>query len=203
MTTLTRVLLNSASPQAAGDIADAGLMHRRVMSLLPHNIGQNPRAATDTLFRVDWLADQPVLLIQTGGTIDTGLLPDLYGSAATKPVDAAWAVLTQGSVVRYRIAVNPTRRERSSGKTRAVAQRDVPEWWAHRITRHGFADTGEFAVSRPETITGDSSNGNRVLAQRYTISGVAVVTEPDLFRETLRVGIGRSRSYGCGLITVA
>ena len=44
---------------------------------------------------------------------------------------------------------------------------------------------------------------NRVTINRTVYEGVARVTDPDALRHALVAGIGRSKAYGCGLMTLA
>ena len=44
---------------------------------------------------------------------------------------------------------------------------------------------------------------DRVTINRTVYEGVARVTDPDALRRALVAGIGRSKAYGCGLMTLA
>ena len=49
----------------------------------------------------------------------------------------------------------------------------------------------------------DRDRRDRVTINRTVYEGVARVTDPDALRRALVAGIGRSKAYGCGLMTLA
>ncbi|MFE3267083.1 type I-E CRISPR-associated protein Cas6/Cse3/CasE [Streptomyces sp. NPDC059215] len=206
---LARIRLNPHSRAVQRDLRDPTEMHRTLMRMVPDDLGDTPRQAAGLLFRVDESEDSSTLLVQAAVPLDTGGLPDGYGEVQVKELKPMFAALKHGLNVRYRIAVNPVKRERlplerknERGKIVPLAGAEADHWWTRRATESGLHLTSLLPTPlRPVRPQGRNTAPMRHSLIRY--DGTATVTDPDLLTRALLDGIGRGKSYGAGLLSLA
>lgn len=199
---LTRISLDLRHPAARRDLRDITAVHRRVMSLVPDDLGDQPRHRAGVLFRLDHTTTGPVLLIQT--TIPPGLdrLPDGYGSVQTRDISPLLKVLTSGMAVHYRIAANASKRSwkgDNAGKVVALSGQHAEQWWQRKAEASGLSLRHLRAQPQPAAV-------GRAIPVRHAITlfeGQAVISDPEQTRRAVLSGIGRGRSFGCGLLSLA
>jgi CRISPR system Cascade subunit CasE len=210
MTTwLTRITLNTRSRAARTDLGDIVAMHRRLMSLLPDNLGTQARAQTGLLFRIDFpRTGTATVLAQSAVEPDLNRLPDDYGTAEQRPLGPLLDAITEGTTVRYRLAANASKRlwkgdeRHRSGQIVALGGLDAEQWWRTRAERqHGLQITD----LRSETLgTAHGSRGKATVVHGITrFDGAAIVRDPQAVRQAILTGIGRGKAYGCGLLSLA
>ncbi|MEU8975636.1 type I-E CRISPR-associated protein Cas6/Cse3/CasE [Streptomyces monashensis] len=210
--TLTRILLNLAHPTVRRDLADYNALHRTIMQLLPDNLGPHPRQRAGALFRLEPGNHQPVLLLQTRIPPDLTALPDHYGTTATSDLTPTLHALTPGRRVRYRITANPSTRSRNTpgpgenplpkhGRVLALDDTAALAWWQRRATQAGLhlneATLEHRTFRRPRR--GKPGPCHRLLQ----FDGTALITDPAALTDALLTGIGRAKSYGAGLLSLA
>ncbi|MEV0141644.1 type I-E CRISPR-associated protein Cas6/Cse3/CasE [Streptomyces globisporus] len=223
---LSRLVLNPAHQQVYRDLGNTAVLHRRVMSLVPDGLGDNPRATAGVLFRLDTDREgPPVLLVQTRVAISLGRLPNGYAEAQTRDMTPMLSALRPGLPVRYRFLGNAVRR---CGRNSTVGSwkqaiplngEDAVQWWADRAPASGLAlrsclssasdpMTAYHAPASPPDGRGSGTSRKqgqdiRVPYAATLYEGVAEVRDPAKLRAALLAGIGRGKSYGCGLLSLA
>lgn len=181
--------------------------HRAVMALFPRTLageGGARRAPSQILYRLDNLDGILTVFVQSG------VVPEKIPPAARMMTvnDNAWRTQV-GDRVMFRVAVNPiTRRNvktpRADGGvsrstvTAVVAPDDLVTWLSAR-TGHALTDLSVLDHFRDTLTLTEGRKRRRLVVD--TIDAVAVVTDPQAFEELRREGVGRSKSYGCGLLT--
>jgi CRISPR system Cascade subunit CasE len=207
---LARIPLDLRSRAARADIGDATSMHRRMMSLVPDGLGPDARHAAAVLFRVDDSAAGPIVLVQSAYEPDLLRLPpgylrtDRIGGAVRK-LEPLLTRLRPGLPVHYRVAANPSKRLNNNDDRTvrkpvvALAGREAEAWWERKAANHGLRLLSLHADARPSART--SSSRMRHAITRF--DGQAVVDDADQVRAAVRSGIGRGKSYGCGLLSLA
>ncbi|WP_018830285.1 type I-E CRISPR-associated protein Cas6/Cse3/CasE [Salinispora tropica] len=199
---LTRIALDLRHQAARQDLRDITAVHRRVMSLVPDGLGEQPRHHAGVLFRFDHTTAGPVLLVQTALPPDPTRLPDGYGTIDTRDVTPLLKALTNGMVVHYRIAANASKRAwkgDSAGKIVALSGQQAEQWWQRKAEHTGLNLRYLHAQPQP------AARG-RAIPVRHAITlfeGQAVIADADQVRAAVLVGIGRGRSFGCGLLSLA
>lgn len=224
---LTRMRLNPASRPVQRDLSNAANLHRRVMRLVPSDLGDSPRARAGVLFRLDTDGiGSPVLLVQSHLAPDTSRLPHNYAEVRTKDMRGLLTALRPGLTVRYRLLGNAVRRcGRNSTEGRwkqaiPLHGDEAENWWAQRASAAGLS-VHTVQTHPSESLTAwhqrggtDSGQptqaGNRqaesqvaVPHQATRFEGTATVQDAEALRHALLNGIGRSKSYGCGLLSLA
>ncbi|MFC4018972.1 type I-E CRISPR-associated protein Cas6/Cse3/CasE [Micromonospora sp. GCM10011542] len=199
---LTRITPDLRHPAARRDLRDIIAVHRRVMSLVPDDLGEQPRQHAGVLFRLDHTTAGPVLLVQTALPPDPARLPDGYGTIDTRDVSPLLKTLTIGMAVHYRIAANASKRAwqgDNAGKIVALSGQQAEQWWQRKADAHGLDLRQLLAQPQP------SARG-RAVPVRHAITlfeGHAVISDADQVRAAVLAGIGRGRSFGCGLLSLA
>ncbi|MEU5824909.1 type I-E CRISPR-associated protein Cas6/Cse3/CasE [Streptomyces sp. NPDC047803] len=205
---IARIRLNPHSRDVQRDLRDATEMHRTVMRMVPDGLGDSPRHQAGLLYRLDETDTTSTLLVQAH-RLAPDSLPAGYGQADTKSLAPMFTALRKGLAVRYRIVLNPAKRERLPLETKGKRGRIVPlsgaeadQWWLRRAADAGLQlhilTPTNMPPIRPRR---QNPNGMRHSLVRY--DGTATVTDPDALHEAVLAGIGRGKPYGAGLLTLA
>ena len=208
--TFTQLVLNPRHRDVADDLANCDRMHQRTTGLCcPGEFGPGSRQAAGVLYRVEQGRAGTVVLVQSLTDPDFTRLPPGYAVNSTRDLSALLDNLERGTLVRYRIAANPTRREPSAdtgrGKVRGLRGNGALTWWQRRADEYGL-DIESATISREEILKGVRQRGSQPLTMAHVLvqfDGTAVVRDPGAAREAILAGIGRAKSYGCGLLSVA
>ncbi|MCI0386218.1 type I-E CRISPR-associated protein Cas6/Cse3/CasE [Streptomyces sp. CNQ085] len=205
---IARIRLNPHSRAVQRDLRDATQMHRTVMRMVPDNLGDAPRQQTGLLYRVDETDTSSTLLVQAA-QLDPDRLPADYGQADVKSLAPMFTALRPGLGIRYRIVLNPTKRERLSleekGKRGRIVPLSGPEadaWWLRRATSAGL----HLHVLTPTNLAPVRPRDTDAPPLRHSLlryDGTATVTDPEALTNAVLSGIGRGKPYGAGLLSLA
>jgi CRISPR system Cascade subunit CasE len=199
---LVRVALERRNRAVQKDLNDVVDLHRRVMSLLPDGLGQEARRAGGALFRLDQGRTGPVLLAQYGLEPLIDRLPRGYGEVAVREITPLVEALRPGMVVRYRIAGNASKRSwkgSNAGKIVAIDGPHAAEWWQRKAVNHGLRVIDVQSTPEPSMIGIEKEVRHAVTR----FDGTAVIVDAEKVRTAVRSGIGRGKSHGCGLLSLA
>lgn len=199
---LVRIAPDLRRREARRDFQDIVGLHRRVMTLVPNGLGTNPRQHAGVLFRIDQGPTGPVMLVQTGIAPALGRLPDGYGKIDIRDISPLLKALQSGTRVRYRIAANASKRVSSgdrAGKVVPLSGAAVEEWWQGKARAHGLRL--EQLRTDPQAPATGRAKPIRHAITRF--DGTAVVEDVDQVRAAVLTGIGKGKSFGCGLLSLA
>jgi CRISPR system Cascade subunit CasE len=215
MTILSRLELQSRHLGVARDLADVAEMHRTIMRAFPRSGDASPRAALGVLFRAELDAQRTIVLVQSKVRPEWDQLADGYlVRAETKHIGDSLAGIADGRELRFLLVANPSRKiardgARNSQRVEMRTDDERHRWLADRAARHGFRLGGHgphdgVRVDRivmPRPTRGTSHSRITVKPVRY--EGRLVVTDAELFVDTIQRGLGPAKAYGCGLLSVA
>lgn len=210
---LVSLQLNLNHPAARRDLADAGAVHRRVMSLVPDDLGDHARSTAAVLYRIEHTRAGIRILTQTGIEPTLANLPDGYAHVPEpRSLHNLLAALQTGTQIAYRITANTSKRlpreyVGSEGKPgQVIALRSpvaIQAWWQQRAASNGLQ------ITSAATTTHDDIRARRLPGTPHAqhsasqFDGQATVTDPEAVAQAIRKGIGRGKSFGCGLLSVA
>ncbi|MFF9480648.1 type I-E CRISPR-associated protein Cas6/Cse3/CasE [Streptomyces sp. NPDC014733] len=214
---LTQFHVNTRNRQALSDLADGGGLHRTLMRLLPPDLGEQARATGGLLFRVDENATGVTILAQTRTPPLVENIPADYAHTAVKNMTGFLSRLTEGTHVHYRIAANPTTQLGTlADRQRVQATRKLKhlppartvltgpkadDWWARRATTNGLTLHSILRTNTPSVHVTHKPGRHRHAITVF--EGDATITDADTLRTGVLNGIGRGRSYGAGLLSLA
>ncbi|MGF1603426.1 MAG: type I-E CRISPR-associated protein Cas6/Cse3/CasE [Thermosynechococcaceae cyanobacterium] len=202
---LSKLVLNERDRKVRSDLSNAHNLHRSIMQAFPDENRENSRADWNILFRQE--PDSEVILVQSDAEIepDWARLPQGYlVQHAVKSFDVQASQIKSSQLFQFRLKANPSKRDKASGKLIAMFhQSDQREWLERKGKQCGFSVNGINIIPTPN-IFGFKAKGNspiKIFAVLY--QGILEVEDPNLLIESIRQGIGRGRSYGCGLLSIA
>lgn len=224
---LTRIDINPRRRASGRVLASPHRMHGAVNLCFP------PSASPGRiLWRVDRTPSATYLYIVSDIAPDaTGFVEEHGWPAAggwmTRDYTPLLERLRAGDSYVFRLTANPVRHLRpkdpdgaaSDTAVEAVgAQRGRGQRWAHTTAAHQLgwlvsrAPGWGFDVGVPDTPTARiverrkfdfERKGNRVTIGLASFEGTLTITDSAVFRERLTAGIGPSKAYGCGMLTLA
>jgi len=125
-----------------------------------------------------------------------------YGSVQSK---AIYPGFLEHSTYRFKVIVNPTRRDNASRKLVPVKGRDaIGQWFCQRAEQSwGFQVSAKhLQIERVNVLQFTDKNQHPVTLAQAHVQGQLRVTDPERFRQGFRQGIGRGRAFGCGLLQI-
>lgn len=205
---IARIRLNPHSRDVQRDLRDATQMHRTVMRMVTDGLGDAPRQQAGLLYRVDETDTSSTLLVQAA-RLDPARLPTGYGQTDVKSLAPMFTALHKGLGVRYRIVLNPAKRERlplgekgKRGRIVPLSGADADQWWLRRAAEAGL-DVHVLTPTNMEPARPRGRDASRMRHSLIRYDGTATVTDPDALQDAVIHGIGRGKPYGAGLLSLA
>lgn len=205
MSLIASVLHLSRTDMQALKITDAYSLHRVVYSLYPDIRSDADKAASHSsgiLFadqggdfqhrKILLLANRPPAQQLAGG----------HGEVQSRPIADDFLSHLH---YRFKVIINPTRRNNRSRQIEAIKGRDaIAQWFLERAAQSwGFAASAEhLQVDKVQVLQFDAKEQRPVTLAQAHIQGQLTVTDPSQFARSFAQGIGRGRSFGCGLLQI-
>lgn len=173
------------------DFNNRDQLHKAVMALYPHNIpSPNKRETFDILYRIETGQVTPRILVQSSYEIP----PDGNG-LKTVPMNKLFGTYYSGQRINLTIDINSVQLRKGSRKRIPVPFNEIPEWFTKTI---GDAITDTRIIDMNTTMN-SHMNGTPIRITR--IKAAAEIGNLYSFLQKTQKGIGKAKSYGCGLIT--
>ena len=221
---LTKIALAPERRLARKFLGSPQAMHAVVMSATGGHDGNGPgrvlwrvdRGVTTALYILSPLEPDCSRLVAEAGTAGT--------QARTLDYSPFLASLDAGQLWAFRLAANPSYSASRGPGVRGqryghVTVEQQRLWLMDRVPRFGFElmpvdhangegiDKAVLVAYRERPVFNRRRPGgegyDRVTINRTVYEGVLRVTDPEPLRRALIAGIGRSKAYGCGLMTLA
>lgn len=125
-----------------------------------------------------------------------------YGKVESRPITEGFLDHAQ---YRFKVIINPTRRDSASRKLLPVKGRDaVADWFCLRAEQSwGFAvDREHLQVDRLDVLQFNGQKQQPITLSQAHVQGQLRVTDPARFQNSFTRGIGRGRAFGCGLLQI-
>ena len=220
---LTKIDLDPSRRLARKYLGSPQVMHAVIMKAAGEDTGDG---AGRVLWRVDPGASTSLYLLTPSEPDCTQIVSDAGvhdSQARTLDYSPFLNQLDTGQLWAFRLAANPSRsvaqgpgkRGKRYGHVTVEQQR---QWLINRTPNYGFelvptegyddeAVQSVVVVRRERPIFNRQRPAaevrDRVTINRTVYEGVLRVADPEKLRHALVAGIGRSKAYGCGLITLA
>lgn len=220
---LSQVVLNPRHRETYRLLADIYAQHRFVMSAFPdkgETAGNSDGGRSDSkvLYRIDTAPEGCIsFLVQSAqnpdwkktGTLHAGVICKMDTKQDARAFEA-------GTRMRFRLRANPTvcRVNRDAKGARNPKREGIFQeseqlgWLVRAAERGGFAVNLDAVLATPRgkregyKPAQQDAKAHKVTCYAVDFDGTLIVTDQDRFVETLHVGMGRGRAWGCGLLSV-
>lgn len=172
------------------------------------------------LWRVDWMGEECFLLVVSPEKPNFTHLIEQFGYSSdtlgwdTMNYESLLNRIRSGDRWKFRLKANPVQSSMSDkdkvngrGKIHAhVTQDQQRAWLMQRSDKYGFSlqeDSFDVVHTQWEKFPKNRNKDSKIIIRTATFEGVLMITNAETFGEMLRNGIGKAKSYGCGLLTVA
>ena len=205
---LSKLVLNGNNRLVQKELSNAHKLHQQIMHAFPDEQRDMSRNDWNILFRQE--PDSEVVLVQSDLEPDWSNLPTQYLSdrvelpLAVKSFALSAEQIAPGRILQFRLRANPSKRDNQTKKTIGLFhQADQLAWLKRQADRCGFLLQGVDVIPSPNVF---GSKGGGTAPIRLTTAlyqGILEVIEPEPFLHAVQRGIGRGKSYGCGLLSIA
>jgi CRISPR system Cascade subunit CasE len=229
---LSKIDLNLTKSGVRRDLGDCHQLHRKVMMGFPDQFdaldeSKHQKNECRKNWQVLYRLEGNVLIVQSGIKPNWNRLPEGYLSAAVRELD--FQTIQVGDLLKFRLLANPVRQRtrdrqdandqpilkldpdgkpmlKKDGSTKnqqktcrcLITQEDEQiKWLAERLKG---SELKECYVSAPGKLKAKSKGAT---IQTIQFDGCLQVNNVTEFLTVLQQGIGRGRSYGCGLLSIA
>lgn len=205
---LSQLILNDRDRKVRHDLSNIHNLHRSIMQAfpdlepLPDDEQKRVRADWQILFRLE--PDSNVLLVQSELEPDWGKLPLTYlTQKQCKPFQPEPSQFPVDRLLRFRLKANPSKRDKETRKTVGLYyQPDQEAWFARQAAQHGFSVEGLDIIPSANLWGAKAKGQPQIKIHTALFQGVLKVQDPALFVQAVRQGIGKGKSYGCGLLSL-
>ena len=125
-----------------------------------------------------------------------------FGKVAFKPIRPDFL---KHNRYRFKVIINPTRRDNTSRKLIPVKGRDqISQWFMQcAFNSWGFKVTeGDLQINKMEVMQFKDKSGRLVTLAQTELQGSLTVIDDTQFKHSFCAGIGRGRAFGCGLLQI-
>lgn len=205
MSLIASILQLSRADVRALKITDAYSLHRTVYSLYPDIRDASEKTASQPsgILFADQGGDfrhRKILLL--ANRLPAEHLEGGHGKVESRPIPDAFL---SHQKYRFKVIINPTRRESSSRKLIPVKGREaIAQWFLERAPASwGFEASSEhLQIDKVQVLKfKDKAQRQITLAQAH-IQGLLRVIDHERFTHSFTQGIGRGRAFGCGLLQI-
>jgi len=205
MTMIASVLHLDRRAVKALRITDAYSLHRVVYSLYDdvRDAQQKQASTASGILYADQGGDirgRKILMLANREPM--GTVEGQYGQVHSKPIPDNFLAYDQ---YRFKVIVNPTRRDNASRKLLAVRGREaIAQWFVERGPRSwGFEVAPQtLQVDKIEVLQFKDKQQRQVTIGQAHVQGLLRITNRAQFANSFTQGIGRARAYGCGLLQI-
>lgn len=186
-------------------ITDAYSLHRVVYSLYEDVRDEEQKQASTSsgILYADQGGDvrgRKILMLANREPMDA--VDGQHGEVLSKPIPGDFL---EHDLYRFKVIVNPTRRDSASRKLVAVKGReDIAQWFIDRSTKSwGFEVSPQsLQVDKIEVLQFKDKHQRNITIGQAHVQGMLRIIDKAQFANSFNQGIGRARAYGCGLLQI-
>lgn len=186
-------------------VTDCYSLHRVVYSLF-EDVRADPDKAASVSSGIQWadkggnFNSRQILILSDRAPAEA--IDGKFGTVRTKPLPGAFL---DHQLYRFTVIVNPVTRNNATRKLVPVKGREaIADWFLQRAQASwGFAvDQSTMEIHKIDVLQFNDKAQRTVTLQQAHITGFMRVSDPDTFEKSFRNGIGKGRSFGCGLLQI-
>lgn len=186
-------------------INDAYGLHKAVYSLFPDvRSAEEKNASTPSGFLYadqggDYKSRRILLLSDREPLLQ---IDNQYGEVQSKSISSDFL---QYDTYRFKVVVNPTRRDSASRKLVPVKGRDaIARWFIERaLANWGFSVVpSQLQIDSTDVLSFKGKAQRQITLAQAQVQGVLQVADRQRFIQSFSRGIGRGRAFGCGLLQI-
>lgn len=204
---LTRIPLDVKKKETMIALNELNKFHGAVESCFE---GEKQR----NLWRIDVLNNNYYIYILSSAIPETKKFCEQFSfssdTAQIKKLDVLFDAIKNGTVWRFRLTANPTKRYGKSGKLpgKRVAIIGIENqiiWLKNQALKSGFSidENKTLVVGNKWCRFSKGGQSKKITLHEVTYEGILTVENSDLFKEKLKNGFGKEKAYGMGLMTLA
>ncbi len=205
MTMIASVLHLDRRAVKALRITDAYSLHRVVYSLYEdvRDAEQKQASAASGILYADQGGDvrgRKILMLANREPMNA--VDGRHGEVLSKPIPDDFL---EHDMYRFKVIVNPTRRDSASRKLVAVKRReDIAQLFIERSDKSwGFTvSSHSLQVDKVEVLQFKDKHQRNITIGQTHVQGMLRITDKEQFAKSFTQGIGRARAYGCGLLQI-
>ncbi|MBN2435150.1 MAG: type I-E CRISPR-associated protein Cas6/Cse3/CasE [Spirochaetes bacterium] len=204
---LSKLSLNLRSKEVRRDLADCYQMHRSIYNCFP---SKDEGGSGSIVYRVEDYQNTllnhrqitQVVLVVSEKEPGWHNLSDIYLSD-NQIMQYAEKIecIANDMSFRFLLKANPTKK--NDGKRIALRTYDDRQKWALRKAKDNGFELIDLSVRSDSIQKSDSKKGHELVFNTVYYEGFLRVTDVNLFKKALCVGIGSAKAFGYGLLTIA
>ncbi len=205
---LSRLILNPYSRQVISEQKNPYEMHRTIMQAFPSKTDGGPGRV---LFRVDdnKTMRTSTVLVQSENKPDWAFLSekDYLLITANNPAYKEYnPKLSEGQRLQFLLKANPTVKKvfeagKPGKRIGLYKEKEQADWFLGKAEQCGFKPTIVDICQEGKQTSFKHGNASTHFSVIFT--GALTVTNPELFLQTIRAGIGSAKGFGFGLLSIA
>lgn len=201
---LSKLVFDNKYPNVMKDVIDLNGMHKRIMKAFPDVEIDDARREFGVLFRLEQYNGKVIAYVQSKIKPDWSNLElrSFLEQPVHKHIDEAIGSIKNGRTFIFRLRANPTRKiysgQKNSKKVGLLKEEEQLKWLKRKALDSGF-EIVSVQVCREGSVR--TSDGKTFESSLF--NGVLKVTNSNVFINSVESGIGPSRAYGFGLLSLA
>ncbi|GHU05196.1 type I-E CRISPR-associated protein Cas6/Cse3/CasE [Alphaproteobacteria bacterium] len=183
-------------------ITDLYSLHRVVYSLYDNVRGEDAQNQSSGILFYASSTSQGRRILMLSNREPALHVDGQHGEVRSKPIPSSFLEYDR---YRFKVLINPTRRNNASGKVLPVKGREaIGQWFCERAEASwGFqADAERLQIDAVDVLRFTDKNRHPVTLAQAHLQGLLSVTDRGSFQRSFGQGIGRARAFGCGLLQI-
>jgi CRISPR system Cascade subunit CasE len=202
---LSKLSLDLGNPKLRSVLVNHYELHRTLLRAFPERLPESERV----LYRME-ISQQSGLqipvLVQSCCEPDWDSLVKAGICQSPAQVKAYEPAFQAGQVLVFRLLGNPTMRLKQSRKRIGIYHKTGAADWLGRKARTGGFELLDVSINMQGMRTGikyEKSKKNTLKHYGVLFEGKLIVSDSEIFRQTIYQGIGSGKAFGYGLLSVA
>ena len=205
---ISRVEIDMDNRKKIRDLTHVGAYHNWVERSFPSEIQEKSRSRK--LWRLDAIGGKSYLLVvsETKPELEMFERYGVKGSVQIKAYHHFLFSLQKGNRMRFRVVLNPVKTFSmgvgNRGETKPIyTTEEQMNYLIERAEKNGFLLNAEdFSVVEKGNVVLKKANQSSTRLNKAVYEGNLTISDVELFKNLLTLGMGKHKAYGFGMMTV-